>query len=241
MPKSSILVAHERLVIAQAIRLVLAAQGFAATVAADGDAVARALDGDETWDGLVLDVGLRGPPVHELVAGAKAAVTPVRAVVLIASVFRRTSYKRRPQQLYGADDFVEVHQLGDQLAGKLWRLLEVDPGGLDGLVEAEALLATSQDDPRPAFERAAAAPSEIAELLVADLVLYSGDKLADAESADETHVALAPELEAAREVYRGVYGGTGGPQRPGADPISAALDALLRAPETTTNHGGART
>jgi CheY-like chemotaxis protein len=245
MVHCKILVAHERVVIAQAIRRVLAAQGFEVVVVGDGDAVARALR-DSAWHGLVVDVGLHGPAVHDLVALAKTGgAAPVRAVVLIASVFRRSSYKRRPQQLYGADDYVEVHQLGDQLPSKLWRLLDVDPSGLDGLMEAESLLCALQDEarrPDHAGRAAAAGQSDLAELLVADLVLYSGDKLADAESADETHVALAPELEAAREVYRGVFGEL--PRGP-EDPISAALDALLRAPDHGRGElktgGGART
>lgn len=232
MVHCKILVAHERVVIAQAIRRVLVAQGFEVEVVADGNAVAAALRA-QAWHGLVLDVGLHGPAVHELVALAKTGgAAPVRAVVLIASVFRRTSYKRRPQQLYGADDYVEVHQLGDQLPSKLWRLLDADPSGLDGLMEAESLLCSLQDEARRPDRVVAPGQqaAELAELLVADLVLYSGDKLADAESADETHVALAPELEAAREVWRGVFGEL--PRGP-EDPISAALDALLRALEAS--------
>ena len=115
MEKFKILVAHERPVVGRAIARVLVAQGLVATTVDDGDAVWRALEGD-SWDGLVLDVALPGPPVHQIVALAKTGVPlALRAVVLIASVFRRSSYKRRPQQLYGADSYVEGHQLGAEL------------------------------------------------------------------------------------------------------------------------------
>lgn len=242
MEKYKILVAHERPVVGRAIARVLTAQGLVATAVDHGDAVWRALETDG-WDGLVLDVALPGPAVHQLVALAKTGVPlALRAVILIASVFRRSSYKRRPQQLYGADAYVEGHQLGAELPSKLWRLLSADPSGLDGMVEAEALLAELQSpDERGAVERVAA----LAELLVADLLMYAGEKLSDADSvaahnlrpADiaAIHDALAPELEQAREHLRaatdlGVVAG---------DPIAAALDGLLQPP--AGERGGAWT
>lgn len=237
MEKYKILVAHERPVVGRAIARVLAAQGLVATVVEHGDAVWRALETD-AYDGLVLDVALPGPPVHQLVALAKTGVPlALRAVILIASVFRRSSYKRRPQQLYGADAYVEGHQLGAELPSKLWRLLTADPSGLDGMVEAEALLAELQDsaageqqDPRSPAEHATA----LAELLVADLLIFASEKLSDADASPgqplraadiaAVHDALAPELEQAREHLRGAtdLGVLTG------DPIAAALDELLR-------------
>ena len=227
MAKQKILVAHERLVIGRAIRQVLVAQGLEAEVVADGDAIARALQ-LAVWDGLVVDVGLPGPPVHQLVALAKTGVpTPVTAVVLIASVFRRSSYKRRPQQLYGADDYVEVHMLGAELPSKLWRRLGPDDPGPNGMVEAEALLTHLQElagDPANSAPDQAPGAGRLAELLVADAVLYSGDKLAEADTPAATHAALAGELDAVRELFRGVAGPADGD----ADPVVAALDHLLR-------------
>ena len=131
----SVLVAHERPAIGQAIRRVLAAQGFRIEVASRGEDVAAALAA-RNFDGLVLDVAMPGPPVHELVELAKKPERPVGAVILVASVFRKTSYKRKPQQLYGADDYVEIHRLGDELPSKLWNLLKVDPSGIHGMMEA---------------------------------------------------------------------------------------------------------
>ena len=234
MAKQKILVAHERLVIARAIRQVLAAQGLEAEVVVDGDAIARALQ-LASWDGLVVDVGLPGPPVHQLVALAKTGVpTPVQAVVLIASVFRRTSYKRRPQQLYGADDYVEVHMLGAELPSKLWRWLSPDVAGPDGMLEAEALLTHLQEieDGEDDDAAAAAADARLALLLVADAVLYSGDKLADAETPAATHAALAAEMQAVRELHRGVAANSAATAAPPApsdrDPVAAALDHLMR-------------
>ena len=47
---------------------------------------------------------------------------PTTRVVLVASIYNRTGYKRRPTSLYGADDYVEQHHIPDALVGKLERL-----------------------------------------------------------------------------------------------------------------------
>jgi len=223
MEKPQVLVAHERPVIAQAIARVLAAQGLRVQVRGDGPGVAEALKGG-AWDALILDVALPGAALHELIELARAGLAlPVKAVILVASVFRRSSYKRKPQRLYGADDYVEVHELGAQLPAKLWRHLAVDPASLPGMVEAEAVLADLQDD----AEDAGPAPAgRLAGLLVADLVLHGGDRLADADTLDELRDAFAPELAAARATLHAVLGPVPGE----ADPIVGALAELLRPP-----------
>ncbi len=48
-------------------------------------------------------------------------------MVLVASVYNRTGYKRRPTSLYGADDYVEQHHIPDALVGKLERLIGAPP------------------------------------------------------------------------------------------------------------------
>jgi len=228
----SLLVAHERQAIGQAIHRVLAAQGFRVEVAQTGDEVVAALK-SRAWDGLVLDAALPGPPVHEIVALAKSGERPVGAVILVASVFRRTSYKRKPQQLYGADDYVEIHRLGEELPSKLWNLFKVDPSGLHGMMEAEAVLATLQaEGGQRLFDvgpidadtaHAAAHSARLAELIVADVILYSGDRLIAADTLEEARQDLAADLDAARELHRSVAGDVAG-----SDPIGDAFDALMR-------------
>lgn len=223
MEKPQVLVAHERPVIGQAIGRVLAAQGLRVQVLSDGHRVADALKAD-AWDALILDVALPGATLDELVALARTGLAiPVKAVLLVASVFRRSSYRRKPQRLYGADDYVEIHDLGAQLPGKLWRLLDPGSSELPGMIEAEAVLANVQDE-QGGDEGGPAHADRLATLLVADLVLHSGDRLASADTLDEVRAALGPELDAARVTLREVLGPAD------ADPIDAALMALLRPP-----------
>jgi CheY-like chemotaxis protein len=231
MEKPQVLVAHERPLIGHAIARVLAAQGLRVQVLSDGHRVADALKA-EAWDALILDVALPGAALHELVELARTGLAlPVKAVLLIASVFRRSSYKRKPQRLYGADDYVEIHDLGEQLPRKLWGLLAPELGALPGMAEAEAVLAELQDEREPddggPSHATASQASRLAALLVADLVLHSGDRLASADSLDELRAALGPELEAVRVMHREALGSTASADD---DPIDAALAALVQPP-----------
>jgi CheY-like chemotaxis protein len=228
MEEPQVLVAHERPVIGHAIARVLAAQGLRVQVLSDGHRVADTLKA-AAWDALILDVALPGAELHELVELARTGLAlPVKAVLLVASVFRRSSYKRKPQRLYGADDYVEIHDLGEQLPGKLWRLLAPDQATLPNMVEAEAVLAALQDERQSDDAGPPHAGGRLAALLVADLVLHSGDRLASADSLDELRVAIGPELEAARAIHRSVLGSSAADV--GHDPIDAALAALLHLP-----------
>lgn len=224
MDKLKILIAHERLALGEATRRVLAAQGFRVEVVCDGGAAAEALRVG-AFDGLVLDVALPGAVAcYELIQLAKAGPHPAK-VILVASVFRRTSYKRRPTQLYGADDYVEIHHLGDQLPGKLWRLLGGDASGLAGMFEAEAVLATFQEEGDQRLFEQRGRTERLSELIVADLILYAGDKMLSASSAEEARALLAGDLEAARHLYRQI---NPVPPETGSDPIGVAFDEMIR-------------
>lgn len=88
--------------------------------------------GGEAWEeirswkpqAVVLDVGLPGIPVFEVCHRVRQdPLHRAVAVVLLASVYQRTRYKRAPTSLYGADDYIEKHHLRDSLADKITRLL----------------------------------------------------------------------------------------------------------------------
>ncbi|HGG57115.1 MAG TPA: response regulator transcription factor, partial [Nannocystis exedens] len=121
MDKLRILVAHDKLAISRAIQQVLGTYGFSVEPMSGGDAVVEAL-GRGNYDGLVIDAALPGAPIHEICELAKSGEHPVPAVITIAAIFRRKSYRRRPSNLYGADDIVEVHRIAGELPAKLWRL-----------------------------------------------------------------------------------------------------------------------
>jgi len=87
-------------------------------------------DGAEAWRQIqewqpratVLDVGLPGVPVFEICDRVRQDPRHSGlAIILLASVYEQTRYKRSPTSLYGADDYIEKHHLRDSLVDKVAR------------------------------------------------------------------------------------------------------------------------
>jgi len=190
MSKPRVVIAHEQDAIRDAATHAVRSAGYEAVAVADGDSALALLLSSPTPAALVVDVGLRGKAGYELCDEIAARRLPVR-VVLIASVYSKTAYKRRPTSLYGADDYVEQHHVVDMLAPKLAKLvappMEVrarsvhDAGTLtpDELRESERI----RDHRDDRFARddghadAVARARQLARLVISDLVLYSGSEV----------------------------------------------------------------
>ena len=69
-------------------------------------------------------------------------------IILIASVFQHTRYKRAPTSLYGADDYVEKHHIRDRLLEKITRLLPPGAGRGGELLADQSLPLAIGDDAR---------------------------------------------------------------------------------------------
>jgi CheY-like chemotaxis protein len=222
-----ILFAHERRGVARAVQRVLEREGFSFEHAADGTSCARRLS-EARWAGLVVDVALPTIAGYELVQLARDAGPSAGAavVVLVASVYRRTSYKRQPTRLYGADDYVEIHHLCDSLPRKLYQHLGLPPVPAVELTEAEAREELRvEGDTR--MEEPQADQRRLASLIVADMVLYNGDAIHQALDLAEAEAAVGPDLDIARQLFAQVVRAEGG-QVPG-DPIGEAFASLMGA------------
>lgn len=222
-----VLFAHARPAIGRAIAHVLRLHGYEMVLAADGERAMQRLS-SRRFAAVVVDVALPGVPGYELVPRAKLlaqdrADQGAPFGILVASVYRRTSYKRRPQRLYGADDYVEVHHLGDMLPGKLDRLIGRDVRPPAELDQAERQASDALRDEGDARMEAADARS-LAELIVADLVLYNGDRILAARDVAQARASVAEDLEIAREIHAQAK-----PQASSdGDPVGEAFDALMR-------------
>jgi DNA-binding response OmpR family regulator len=199
-----VLLGHAGPVIAEATRRILEAHGFDAHVAIDTRAVEREL-ARGGWDALVVDVALPGVPGYELTGFELTSVARsagVDVVILVASVFRRTSYKRQPRRLYGADDYVEIHHLGDHLPNRLRAHLGIGLSDGDSEPAAESLrevLWTINE--RGDEHMLEQTPRGLAMLIVADVLLYNGDRITEADSVEEALAAVASDLDGARDLF----------------------------------------
>lgn len=204
-----VLLAHAGPVIAGAAQRILEAHGFDVEIAPDSAGVVAALalgvehgPARRAWDALVVDVALPGAPGFELTGPAREA--GVRVVILVASVFRRTSYKRRPRRLYGADDYVEIHHLGDHLPNRLRAHLGLGDSQLPSETLREVLGTLNERGDEHLREQSA---QGLATLIVADLLLYNGDRITEAGSVEEALEAVARDLDGARDLFAQVRPG----------------------------------
>lgn len=120
---ATVLIAHDSQSIREMIRALLIESGFRVETAADGVEVLKKAS-DIKPDAMLLDVGLPGIYGFELCERLKGDVqTRAIKIILLTSSYDSARYKREPVDLYGADDYIDKHQISDQLTSKLRKLL----------------------------------------------------------------------------------------------------------------------
>ncbi|HET6583781.1 MAG TPA: hypothetical protein VFG69_10040, partial [Nannocystaceae bacterium] len=119
----------------------------------------------------------------------------------------------------------EIHHLGDALPVKLRRLLGLPAHAPDDAEVRSATLAL-RDEGDARLD--ACADLELARRIVADVVLYNGDRILGAPDAEQAAAAVADDLEVARQLFAQVVGQRGDRSEID-DPIGAAFRELMRA------------
>lgn len=119
-----VLIAHDSDMVREMVGGVLLDAGFKIEHASDGiEALAKA--GEQLPKIMIIDVGLPGIYGFELCERLKSErATSGIKIILLASVYGITRYKRKPTSLYGADDYIEKHHIADSLVPKINSLLE---------------------------------------------------------------------------------------------------------------------
>lgn len=120
--KLKVVIANESLPFCQAVRKVLSGEPFEIFICNDGK---EALDAVERIQPelLLLDVAL--PTMFGFEVCERVRQNPELSgvkIVLIASIYDKTRYKRSPNSLYGADDYIEKHHIPDSLIPMIYRL-----------------------------------------------------------------------------------------------------------------------
>jgi len=207
----TVVVAHELDEIREAALRIVGELGWPAVGVTDGGQALAAVLGEPTPRGLIIDVALPGRAAYEVVEEIRARALEVR-VVLVASVYSKTAYKRRPTSLYGADDYIEQHHITDALAEKLAKLLggpgvphkdvhdplSLTPAEHEELARIRGAAEAQLEWPRGGGEAEA---RRIARVIVCDLLLYNGAVVADAlmgAGRADVERRLARDLDTAR-------------------------------------------
>jgi DNA-binding response OmpR family regulator len=154
----------------------------------------------------IIDVALTGLFGFELCEKVKndPQLKDVK-VILVASIYDRTRYKRRPQNLYGADDYIEKHHIPDELLNKVLSLLpdtkklplekdlktqkEIEDSSLlkdnrDLLLEKTKNILKERDEIRQheqasldAIPETTSKAKKLARLIISDIALYNQEIL----------------------------------------------------------------
>jgi hypothetical protein len=129
-------------------------------------------------------------------------------VVLLASVFERTRYKRKATNLYGADAYLELHHVPDRLVPLLQSLQKREPlfdPHLQAPVERARAAGLRIDGAHASAPEAATGDLEAAQALarrlLSDVVLYHGDEVADGVRRGQPFGSISGAVDAARELY----------------------------------------
>jgi len=224
-----VLIAHESAAFCEAVRAVLGVEPWKITVCHDG---VSALDLLRNRDMAValLDVALPGRYGFEVCEELRSnPLTAGVKVLLFASIYDKTRYKRLPRTLYGADDYIEKHHIPDLLVGKVRALLSggdapVVPGtGEDSLAtetpapqvpaqelcEARALLKREEETATTVFP---AAPSQLPEahvkarrlarIIASDIALYNQEAVEEGVRNGTFFTLLADDITEGRSLYR---------------------------------------
>ncbi|OGQ90997.1 MAG: hypothetical protein A2289_00800 [Deltaproteobacteria bacterium RIFOXYA12_FULL_58_15] len=215
-----VVVAHASDVVAQVIGVALIDSRFAPIRVRNGTQ-AMAVMLARRPAAIVLDVGLSDMMSFQLIEKIRAGELAGTKAILVASVFNKTAYKRRPETLYGADDYVEQHHIPDMLPKKLASLLNEPEPNLGRLDEA-ALQRLNDDESMPELSGRNRLQA-LARSIVADIALYHENEVhACVKSAEGTPLVSA--LDEGRRLLASmaiVDGDT--------DPIQEAFDELVRA------------
>jgi predicted Zn finger-like uncharacterized protein len=142
-PRIRVVVANESAAFCQTVSDVLAKESFDVSSYYDGREALNAIV-EQKPDVVLLDVALPSMYGFEVCDAIRKTpeISSVK-VILIASIFDKTRYKRAPLSLYGADDYIEKHHIPDSLAAMVYRLVSGQkpadpPAGAMTEVEEEA-------------------------------------------------------------------------------------------------------
>src|SRR6266545_4659637 len=118
-----VVVANESPAFCTAVQKVLAAEPFDVFVCNDGK-IALATVEQQLPDVVLLDVALPSMYGFEVCdAIRKNPAIAATKLILIASIYDKTRYKRAPNSLYGADEYIEKHHIPDSLAALIYKLV----------------------------------------------------------------------------------------------------------------------
>jgi predicted Zn finger-like uncharacterized protein len=226
-----VLVANESALFCATVEKVLSSEPFDVFACNDGISALSAIE-EMVPDVVLIDVALPGMYGFEVCEAVRKnpAIALVK-IILIAAIYDKTRYKREPNSLYGADDYIEKHNIPDVLAAKIYQLVsggnlpeKVDKGSIAGEDAVQAVtrelsvrekeeLEISRDAIRHDEERESGLNDlaqedeshfkarRFARLIVSDIALYNEDLVEEGVRNNSFYKLLEDDVREGRNLY----------------------------------------
>lgn len=224
-----VLVANESPVFCQAVEKVLSSEPFEVISCNDGKSALAAIE-EIVPDVVLLDVALPGMYGFEVCEAVREnPATAQVKIILIAAIYDKARYKREPNSLYGADDYIEKHHIPDSLSAKIYRLVSGrgGPAAEGESVSSEGVhpvavelsdrekselennrKAIKQDEEWKTDSKAGGEESEahvkarrFARLIVSDIALYNQERVEEGVRNDSFYELLEEDILEGRALY----------------------------------------
>lgn len=225
--KVRVMIAHSDSELCGTILDIVEQAGFEGILGHSGEEVLTAMDAVRPQVAVV-DVALQGLYAFEVVdkVRRRPGLAKVK-IILLSSVYNKAAYKRNPNSLYGADDYIEKHHIPDDLILKINRLLvgateastpaehgEAEEDGkqlssiekssqsLNFIHSVNEKIQTAEDhevsaDHVPERERA----ERLARIIVSDISLYYQNRIDEGILEGNWSELLATEIKEARRLF----------------------------------------
>lgn len=203
LKERKILVAHEDASILKSIESILSQAGYDVVTAANGiDAMVSATK--ERPFLCILSVSL--PKIYGFEVCKRLKERPELKdikVILIASIYNSARYKRPPENLYGADDYLEAQEIELQLLNRINRLKEEKTEDKekqkDTGAEPQSIASESRPPTQPDMVEKA---RRLARTIISDIYLYSRTKFDEAIRNDNFFTVFEQELKEGMKLYK---------------------------------------
>ena len=219
------LVAHSSAAVIENIKSLLAGEGYTVVTSADGiDAMVRALKELPAFG--IIEVAL--PKIYGFEVCKKLKSRPETKemkLILVPSIYDKTKYRREPVSLYGADDYIEEHDLSVRLIEAINRIksgvpaepekskTETQPAAPKApeQVSAEKAAAAQRREvpvapaPRPAADAKTDESIEkarrLSRTIINDIYLYNSAKVDEAVRRGDFYAVFGPEVKEGFKLY----------------------------------------
>ncbi len=216
------LIAHSNPSVVENIRTLLAGQGYATLTSADGiDAMVKALK-ELPWLGII-EVALPKIYGFEVCKRLKSRPeTKEMKFILVPSIYDKTKYRREPVSLYGADNYIEEHDLSTRLIDAVNRIQSGAPAEAEAPQQKSPVpsapdISADEKKSQHAFGQPEAPAAKIsaevkgdemtekarrlARTIINDIYLYNSAKVDEAVRQDKFYAVFAAEVKEGKKLY----------------------------------------